>query len=61
MGLNKIIVVLERITKPMMGFKNFVCAATTLAGIELYHTLRKGQHVLSSLLPTWQQFYILAT
>jgi len=37
----------KRMVKPMLGFKNFRCAATTLAGVELYHMLRKGQSLLS--------------
>ena len=27
-------------TGPMLGFKNFDCAATTVAGIELLHRIR---------------------
>ena len=50
---------IKRITKPMLGFKSFVCAAATLAGIELYHMIRKGQHVLHETLSAWQQFYAL--
>jgi transposase-like protein len=34
---------IKRITKPMLGFKNFFCAQCTLAGIELIRMLRKGQ------------------
>ena len=30
---------IKRITKPMMGFKSFVSASATLAGIELHHML----------------------
>lgn len=30
--------------KPMLGFKNFLYAEATLAGIELYYMLRKGQN-----------------
>lgn len=30
---------IKRITQPMLGFKNFICSAATLAGIELYHML----------------------
>jgi putative transposase len=51
---------IKRITKPMLGFKNFVCAETTLAGIELYHMIRKGQNALQKTLSSWQQFYALA-
>jgi transposase-like protein len=36
-------------TGPMLGFKNFDCAATTVAGIELLHRIRKGQFDLGSL------------
>ncbi|MDP5370531.1 MAG: IS6 family transposase, partial [Pseudomonadota bacterium] len=28
---------IKRMVKPMLGFKNFLCAEATLAGIELYH------------------------
>ena len=31
---------------PMLGFKNFRRAATTIAGIELIHRIRKGQFKL---------------
>ena len=51
---------IKRIVKPMLGFKNFVCANATLAGIELYHMLRKGQHLFQDVLPAWEQFYALA-
>ncbi len=34
---------IKRITRPMLGFKNFVSAAITLAGIEIVRMLRKGQ------------------
>ncbi len=44
----------------MMGFKNFMCAAATLAGIELYHMFRKGQNNLKGSSSAWQQFYALA-
>lgn len=50
----------KRITRPMMGFKNFVCAAATLAGIEIAHMIKKGQSILKGILPTWEQFYALA-
>ena len=36
-------------TGPMLGFKNFDCAATTIAGIELSHRIRKGQFALGRL------------
>jgi putative transposase len=34
---------IERITRPMLGFKAFHSAAATLAGIEAAHMIRKGQ------------------
>ena len=34
---------IKRLTKHMMGFKNFYCAQRTLAGIELMRMLKKGQ------------------
>src|SRR5713101_8071257 len=33
----------QRITRPMLGFKAFDAAQSTLTGIELLHMLRKGQ------------------
>ena len=51
---------IKRITNPMMGFKNFMCAEATLAGIELYHMLRKGQNKIKGSLSAWEQFYALA-
>ncbi len=37
----------KKITKPMKGFKAFHSAEATLAGIELHHMLKKGQHTQS--------------
>ncbi len=51
---------IKRIVKPMLGFKNFFSAAATLAGIELYHMLRKGQSLLGKTVSAWEQFYALA-
>jgi transposase-like protein len=34
---------------PMLGFKHFQRAATTIAGIELMHRIRKGQFKLGKL------------
>ena len=51
---------IKRITKSMLGFKSFSCAAATLAGIELYHMIRKGQNAVNGTLPAWKQFYALA-
>ena len=36
-------------TKVMFGFKRFRSAATTIAGIELMHRIRKGQFDLATL------------
>ncbi len=33
----------KRVTRPMLGFKSFDAAQSTLVGIELVHMLRKGQ------------------
>ena len=51
---------IKRIVKPMLGFKNFFSAAATLAGIELYYMLRKGQSLLGKTVSAWEQFYALA-
>ena len=51
---------IKRITHPMMGFKAFHSAEATLTGIELYHILKKGQHVDEKNSPAFQQFYALA-
>ena len=40
----------------MLSFKNFACAAATLAGIELYHMIRKSQNALEGTLASWKQF-----
>ena len=52
----------KRITRPMMGFKNFRCARATIAGIETMHMIRKGQMVSpqSTALSAVQQFHSLA-
>ncbi len=34
---------IKRITRPMMGFKDFRCARIILSGIEAMHMIRKGQ------------------
>ncbi|MGF6970760.1 transposase-like protein [Paraburkholderia sp. WC7.3g] len=36
-------------TGPMLGFKNFDCAAITLAGVELLHRIRKNQFAIGRL------------
>lgn len=49
---------IKRIIRPMLGFKSFWSAQATLAGIELWRMLKKGQN--KSSLPAWEQFYALA-
>jgi putative transposase len=51
---------IKLITRPMLGFKAFISAVATLAGIELQRMLKKGQGILNSDLPAWKQFYALA-
>lgn len=49
---------IKRRTRPMLGFKSFWSARATLAGIELWRMLKKGQSRSSA--PAWEQFYELA-
>ncbi len=49
---------IKRLIRPMLGFKSFWSAWATLAGIELWRMLKKGQN--KSSLPAWEQFYVLA-
>jgi len=53
----------KRVTRPMLGFKSFVAAQYTLAGIQLVHMLKKGHMVVEegaeSLTPA-EQFYTLS-
>jgi putative transposase len=49
---------IKRIIRPMPGFKSLRSARATLAGIELWRMLKKGQN--KSSLPAWEQFYELA-
>jgi putative transposase len=51
---------IKRIVNPMMGFKAFHSASATLSGIELYHMLRKEQHVDSNKSAAFESFYALA-
>ena len=51
---------IKRITNQMMGFKAFHSADATLAGIELYRMLKKGQHVNANNTFAFEQFYALA-
>jgi putative transposase len=53
----------KRVTRPMLGFKSFEAAQSTLAGVELMHMIKKGQLVVEerkrALAPA-AQFYSLA-
>ena len=51
---------IKRIIKPMMGFKSFESAKSTLAGIELHRMLKKGQHKNARSMSIFEQFYALA-
>ncbi len=51
---------IKRMTKPMLDFKSFWSAATTLAGIEIMHMIRKGQLRSIGKLRPAQQFCSLA-
>jgi len=51
---------IKRMTRPMLGFKSFWSAATTLAGIELMHMIRKCQLKGRAKSRPAQQFYSLA-
>ncbi len=46
-------------TRPMMGFKTFMSAAKTIAGIEMMVMIKKGQIDIQGLAP-FEQFYALA-
>jgi putative transposase len=52
----------KRVTRPMLGFKSFDAAQSTIAGIELMHMLRKGQleDAREMGLTAAEQFYSLA-
>ena len=52
----------KRVTRPMLGFKAFDAAQSTLTGIELMHMLRKGQLEggREAGRSTAEQFYALA-
>jgi putative transposase len=53
----------KRVIRPMLGFKSFEAAQSTLVGIELMHMLKKCQMVVEGgaegLTPA-EQFYVLA-
>jgi putative transposase len=53
----------KRVTRPMLGFKSFDAAQSTLVGIELMHMLKKRQLVLEERtgnLTAAERFYSLA-
>jgi len=54
---------IKRLTRPMLGFKNFDAAQRTLAGIEVMAMIKKGQmHTPARALTSFaNQFYSLAT
>jgi putative transposase len=53
----------KRVTRPMLGFKSFEAAQSTLTGIELMHMLKKRQMMVAEGdegLTAAEQFYTLA-
>jgi putative transposase len=52
----------KRITRPMLGFKSFRCAARIIAGIETVHMIKKGQMRCpdGQTMSAADQFYSLA-
>ncbi|HYX39150.1 MAG TPA: DDE-type integrase/transposase/recombinase, partial [Oligoflexus sp.] len=46
-------------TRPMLGFKTFMSAAKTIAGIEMMAMIKKGQVDIQGSSP-FEQFYALA-
>lgn len=52
---------IKRVTRPMLGFKSFRCAAQVVAGVELMHMIRKGQFAIDGTVMSFaNQFYALA-
>ena len=53
----------KRVTRPMMEFKSFEAAQSTLTGIELIYMIRKGQLEGNEVegLSAAEQFYALAS
>lgn len=51
---------IKKIVKPMMGFEKFHSAKATIAGIELWHMIKKGQHKNAANSSVFEQFYALA-
>jgi putative transposase len=54
---------IKRITRPMLGFKDFDCARVILSGIETMHMIKKGQMKCANKIPpsAADQFYSLAS
>jgi transposase-like protein len=53
----------KRVTRPMLGFKSFAAAQSTLTGIALMHMIKKRQRVVEERtegLTAAEQFYPLA-
>jgi putative transposase len=50
---------IKKITTPIMGFKAFHSAQTTIDGIETAHMIRKGQ-LSEENIPAYKQFMALA-
>jgi len=53
----------KRVTRPMLGFKSFEAAQSTLTGIERMHMIKKRQRVAeegTEGLTAAEQFYALA-
>jgi putative transposase len=50
----------KRVINLMLSFKVFYSAEATVAGIELWRTLKKGQHVNAKNTAAFEQFYALA-
>jgi putative transposase len=52
----------KRVIRPMLGFQSFWSARCTIAGIEVMHTIRKGQLIIPghSLQTPAEQFCSLA-
>ena len=53
---------IKRVTRPMLNFKSFRCAASVLASVELMHMIRKGQFTIdgADAMSFADQFYALA-
>ncbi len=51
---------IKRRTKPMLGFQSFTTARRALKGVELCHSIRKGQYDKTQSANGWDYFYSLA-